>query len=392
MATGEIAHLASAAGTDRLRNSVRILLLAVYFLLASSLAIALLLNRQEILNEGQRRAENLALILGDHLARTVNGVDMTLRQIALHHARAAGSGNPREVWAQVMEATRTGTPGVAALSILDRNGIVVFSTVPELVGQSRADTNIFRRLSAEAEPGLAADPPLRGVRSGQLLIPFGRKLQDPDGTFAGALVAALEPERLRGFYRTIDVGKKGYIWVMHPVWGVLFREPSPVNATDAATSDNPLIARLKDASPSGFVQAPIEPGGPDYFSAYRRTEMPPMMIAVSLDKNEILSAWWKGAVISASVVAAFGVLLLFAWRMFASEIRARNDAERRNIEQAEALAAATSKHADADAALRAKEAQFQSIMDHAPMMVSLKGIDGRFTFVNQAYVAFSERS
>ena len=26
------------------------------------------------------------------------------------------------------------------------------------------------------------------------------------------------------------------------------------------------------------------------------------------------------------------------------------------------------------------------------MMVSLKGLDGRFTFVNQAYVAFAERS
>ena len=107
MATGEIANFASAGGPDRLRASVRILLLAVYFLLASSLAIALFLNRQETLNEGQRRAENLALILGDHLVRTVNAIDMTLGQLALHHARAAASGNPREVWAQVIEATRS---------------------------------------------------------------------------------------------------------------------------------------------------------------------------------------------------------------------------------------------------------------------------------------------
>jgi PAS domain-containing protein len=108
-----------------------------------------------------------------------------------------------------------------------------------------------------------------------------------------------------------------------------------------------------------------------------------MMIAVSFEKNEILAAWWRGAVISASIVAGFGVLLLFAWRMFAREIRARNDADRRNVEQAKELAAATSKREEADAALRVKEAQFQSIMDHAPMMVSLKGLDGRFTFVNQ---------
>jgi PAS domain S-box-containing protein len=392
MATRERANLASAAGPDRLRASVRILLLAVYFLLASSLAIALLLNRQETLNEGQRRAENLALILGDHLVRTVNAIDITLGQLALHHERAAASGNSREVWGQVFAATRSATAGVAALSILDEDGIVIFSTVPALIGQSRADTNIFRRLSTEADPGLAADPPVRGQASGQFAIPFARKLQGADGRFAGALVATLEPERLRGFYRTIDVGKKGYIWVMHPLWGVLFREPRPADLTEAATLNNPLVARLKDTAPSGFVRAPFEPGGAEYFSAYRRNQAPPMMIAVSLEKNEILAAWWKSAVISAGIVAGFGVLLLFAWRMFAREIRARNDADRRNVEQAKELAAAISKREEADAALRVKEAQFQSIMDHAPMMVSLKGLDGRFTFVNQAYVAFAERS
>ena len=48
--------------------------------------------------------------------------------------------------------------------------------------------------------------------------------------------------------------------------------------------------------------------------------------------------------------------------------------------------------AEADAALRASEAQFQSIMDHAPMMVSLRDLDGRFTFINRSYVAFAEQS
>src|ERR1044072_6591026 len=105
MAPGEIGNFASAGGPDRLRASVRILLLAVYFLLASTLAIALLLNRQETLNEGQRRAENLALILGDHLARTGIGINMTIGQLAIHPARAVASGNPREVWTQGLEAS-----------------------------------------------------------------------------------------------------------------------------------------------------------------------------------------------------------------------------------------------------------------------------------------------
>ena len=273
---------------------------------------------------------------------------MTLRQIALHHARAAGSGDPREVWAQVTEATRSGTPGVRRSRFSTGTAPWFSRRIPELVGQSRADTNIFRRLSAEADAGLAADPPVRGRQSGQLVIPFGRKLQDPDGSFAGALVAALEPERLRGFYRTIDVGKKGYIWVMHPVWGVLFREPSPV-VSDA--DGEPPAAR----APQGHLAVGLCAGAVRTRRAGLFQRVSPHRRSADVDRG--FAGQKRNPLRVVEGRGHFGQhrggvrhSLLFAWRMFAREIRARDEAERRNIEQAKALAAATSRHEEADAA------------------------------------------
>ena len=59
--------------------------------------------------------------------------------------------------------------------------------------------------------------------------------------------------------------------------------------------------------------------------------------------------------------------------------------------QADQLATAMKQRAEADAALRANQAQFQSIMQHAPMMVSLKDLEGRYTFVNEAFQKFTGR-
>src|SRR5256714_7449246 len=51
-----------------------------------------------------------------------------------------------------------------------------------------------------------------------------------------------------------------------------------------------------------------------------------------------------------------------------------------------------SKREEADAALRANQAQFASIIHHAPMMVSIKDKEGRYTFVNAAFEKFTGRN
>jgi PAS domain S-box-containing protein len=392
MTTQDSAILDDAGGSDRLRARVRVLLVVVYALLAASLAIALLINRNEAVRQGQRRAETLAFILGDHLVRTVSGIDTTLSQLVLAGGRLGGSSAEDAAWRPVLEAAKSGVSGIAILAVADESGVIRHATLPALIGQSRADTYLFRRLSTDAAAGLVADRPLRGRVSGQWVIPFGRRLVSQDGKFIGVLVATLEPERLRQFYRTIATGRDGFISVLHPEQLVLFREPSSDDATGQREQDNPLIALQRAGAPSGFLHAPLMPGGPSYFTAYRILADPPLLIAVSLAETEVLGGWWASAVTAGVIVAVFGVLLMIAWRMIMREIHARGAAERRLQTQASELSAALERRERSEEALRATQAQFKSIMDHAPMMVSLRDVAGRFTFINRSYVEFAGQS
>ena len=104
----------------------------------------------------------------------------------------------------------------------------------------------------------------------------------------------------------------------------------------------------------------------------------------------MLASWWLQGVAAVAVVTALVVLVL-AGRAVSRANAARDAAERRSRAQAEELAKALNMRAEADAALRASQAQFQSIMRHAPMMVALKDLQGRYTFVNEAFREYTGR-
>jgi len=392
MTTQDSATLDDAGGSDRLRARVRTLLIVVCALLAASLAIALLINRNETVHEGQRRAETLAFILGDHLLRTVSGIDTTLSQLTLVGSRFGGSTAENAAGGPMLDAAKAGVSGIAVLAVTDESGVIRHSTLPTLIGQSRAGGFLFRHLSSNPGAGLIVDKPMRGTLSGQWIIPFGRRLLDQNGRFIGIVVATLEPERLRQFYRTIDVGRGGFISVLHPEQRVLFREPSVDDPTGEFEQDSPLAAPQKGGATSGFLHAPLMRGGPSYFTAYRVLADPPLVIAVSLTEAEVLGLWWRRAIAAGVIVAVFGVLLMIAWRMIMREIQARGEAEQRLQAQAAELTAALERRERSEEALRATQAQFKSIMDHAPMMVSLRDLAGRFTFINRSYLEFARQS
>ena len=392
MTTPEFGPSARAAGTRRLRTSVRLVFVLVFLLLAAVLTASLLTYRSEALHNGERRAENLAFILSDHIASTASAIDTTLQQMTLVASRIGGVHATSNAWADTLTAARSGIAGIAVLVIVDETGIIRHTTSPIILGQSRASTYLFRRLLAEPDSGLVVDTPFRGRSTGQWVIPFGRRLTGPDGKFAGMIVATLELDKLRSFYRTIDVGRGGSIWMLHPEQAVLFREPSRTDATGEIAADNPLLALQRQKPEAGVLRSALETGGPIYLNAYRLVATPQVLITVSLAENEVLAAWNVAALIATLVLGGIALLLIFAWRVIMREIQARAAAEAQAIAQAEALAAATKERAEADAALRTTQARFQSIMDHSPMMVSLRDAEGRFIFINRAYEVFSRQS
>jgi PAS domain S-box-containing protein len=355
-------HL-SAQSAERLRRAACLLLVAMFALLVVLRVANLWWRHDEIIAENRRQVESLALVLSGHLEQTIATVDAALSQLVLHSDRVGGPNAQPPFWDPVLQAALAGLAGVGSITVINDTGLVAHSTIPSIVGQSRADQFLFRHISSDPATGLVADTPIRSQADGRIVIPLGRRLARPDGTFEGGVVATLVPERLRNFYRSVGLNKGGKISVLHPEGIVLFREPSNGNPIGAPAQDDPLFAAAAAESGHGFLLDRLDPNESRHLSAFRTLKNPRLILAVSLPEDEIFAQWLREMWASALIVGTIGFLLFAAGYLINREIRAR---------------------AAADAALRENRARFHEIMYQVPILVSVKDTEGRVTFMNQA--------
>jgi PAS domain S-box-containing protein len=307
-----------------------------------------------ILEAEQRRAENLASILADHFTRSVGGIEATLRALALHSQHMAPPKAGDQGWQSLIETGLAGLPGARAILILDEDGTITHATIPGAVGRERRSMPIYQQLRNTPQNGVVADSNYRSLIDGAALIAFAHRLISPDGRFVGVAVAAMEPGQLRNFYRSVEKGEHGIIWVLHPQGETLFREMSDAEARNATPS--PILAAQQRA-PNGSIRAALPGGADTYVTGYRTLNRPSLVIAVSFAERELLGGWRNLALAQTLTLALIGVAIAMAGMFIGREVQARS----------------------------AAEARFHAVLDHAPLLFSVKDRRGHFTFVNRAF-------
>jgi signal transduction histidine kinase/CheY-like chemotaxis protein len=283
--------------------------------------------RSELLDAGDRRAGNLTMILSAFVRGTLAASDASLRQLTIEAQRIGGAQAPAAVWAPILAAAQAALPGVTSVSIVDAAGIIRHSTQRLIIGQSRRDEYVFHQLATDSSKALVVSTPIFSFTvPKQLLIPLGRRLNQPDGSFDGIVATAFSPSALRSFFQTVNAGREGVVWVLHPDGLVLFREPSTTNPIGERVPDNPIV-RAASRAPTGSLRGPIGPGGPVLLTAYHQTAEPALIVAVSLSQSEILAEWWRQVTASLAVLAVLGFAAAGTWFVLFRQIDARDAAE-----------------------------------------------------------------
>jgi len=285
------------------------LTLGVLLILAGWRAVDLRRSRGDVLAAADARAQNLAHILAEYLSGAFAAGDAALRQLAVHGTRIGGVDAPGAEWLPILTQARAGLTAIGAISVADLTGTIRHSTRPEIVGAVRDDWTMRQGLSEPDSDTLIVGPAMRAVVEPYgYLIPLARRLRGRDGSLEGLVVASFLPDQLGAFFRSVDVGPSGTVWVFHPSGHVLVREPSPVNALGERAAGNPVFDAAVRQPQAAYRGAIVE-GGPVQRVAFERVGSVPLSVAVSLDEDDVLAAWRRD--VQLSIVAIIGVALLF---------------------------------------------------------------------------------
>ena len=298
--------------SDRRMRRLILLVLAIFIgTVLVNFAWSLQAARKDSLAEAHQSARNLTLALERHTASTIDSVELALKAIDLRLTMTAPRTGPESIDAQMQEALDN-LPFVRAIWVLDADGDMVHDS-EHLPGKYNLADRVYFRVQRDrhsrkqVSSELYVDEPTLS-KHGVWFIPLSRRVEDPNGRFAGVVVAALEPRHLEAFYDSLDVGTEGVVALLRTDGVVMHRSPPLRDQQLTPSRLDARVAALISRGQSGGFEATSQLDGTDRLYAYRRLPGRPLVVAVGLGKRESLVDWRE--TVSTYAFGSLALLLL----------------------------------------------------------------------------------
>ena len=277
-------------GLFPLRRRQLLLLLSVVLAVAlfGSVVAVLWSKRASDIEAAETTTRNLSLVLEEQTSRSLLAIDGALSTYAT-------------LWSQLPPSRR---PDAEAL------GRMTLHSSGQLSDEDFADRQYFRT-HAVADNGVYISEMMMGRITGRWGMVLSRRLSDPDGRFAGVVVAALEPAKLEQVFSGVDVGPRGRLSLRHVAGHLIVRIPSDPDVSGKMLPMTPqMLARMGPAGVfTGELTSVLD--GVERIYTVRLVRGTPLMVFVGLSKEDVLAPWKRSAV-------AFGgfagvLVLVIAW-------------------------------------------------------------------------------
>ena len=157
-------------------------------------------------------------------------------------------------------------------------------------------------------------------------VPLTRRINNPDGSFAGIVLGVWRISYIESLFRQVSVGRDGILYLMRNDGVLIARMPHQDMLVGQSLQTSNLIEVAKGRAFGRFAaKSPID--GIYRLSSFRRVADRPFIISAGMSVDEFLAGWWRKTliIVGALGVVVFGVLALAV--RFSLELKRRSRAE-----------------------------------------------------------------
>ena len=328
-------------------------------------------------------AANLALAVEWQLNRQLQATDQTLQNLATAWKADPIHFDPSD-WRR-----RSVLPADVSLQVflLDSQGFVMSATRPDLMGVDMSQLDYFLVQRSGRATGLFVGPAIRWKSTGRWEINLSRRLEGPDGGFAGVIVGTYDPWALTSLLEQMDLGTHGLIALIGSD-GAVRALVSPGKVAPGEDISGSEMFKSAMQLPQGSWTGPSAPDGLVRVHAFRRLRDEDLTIVIGIGRDDALHTaiiWANDALLFAAGVTA-AVLLMAA--LLIREVRAARGRELRLARDRQVIAEAYGALEAAKESAEAKTAQIQATL--AGMSDGVMVLDGDLRLV-QWNERFAER-
>ncbi|CAG0966962.1 putative diguanylate cyclase DgcT [Burkholderiales bacterium] len=263
---------------------------AVTVIVAAVTAFQIAESRERELAQGRAEAENLARVLQDHTARTLDGFDRALSLLKTLHERGVGDALLKPLSASLVHTMSTEVE--RTFNRFDRQGTLVATSARERPAGtvSIGDRAYFADVRDRPGESLRIGEPNVGRVSGHAVIPLVKRLETADGSFDGVIAVALDPARLVHLFRSLRVGETSSVGLIDRSGRVYVWSENQGVARPATAGTSPVTVPLRVDTQTDATDLRIEDiAGPDSVVATSAVPGTRLLAFAALSEAQILA-------------------------------------------------------------------------------------------------------
>jgi signal transduction histidine kinase/CheY-like chemotaxis protein len=309
-------------------------------------------SRQQYITKVETQTQNLVIALEQLISGIINKTDLTLLTLTDEAERELNNGGiDWKTLCALRDRYQPRIPEIRDIRIIRANGdIVTYEGYSLKILTNIADRKHFIILKKNPNAGLVFSEPLYGRYDKKWILIAGRRINNPDGTFAGIVQANISIDCLVKLLSSYDLGKHGVITLRGADLGVIARYP--VEQNGRSTIGSKIVSKqFYDLREKGKASATyVTPGSIDPVDrvfSYRKLNQYPLYVNAGLASQDFLADWRRDVFLTTSFCLLFAMVTLFSARfVFQKWKRAR---------ESELALQRTNEHLEAQVLLRTSE-------------------------------------
>ncbi|WP_241171654.1 sensor domain-containing diguanylate cyclase [Burkholderia multivorans] len=285
-------------------------------------------SRQDALDRARETSRNLALVAERGITRNVElynlSLEAVLQGLRRPNVMAASPALRRGVlFDHAMTAQYLGS-----MLVLDAQGNIVLDSQNDVPRHGNfSDRKYFTVHRVRADVGLyVSDPFASRLRGGTPSIVLSRRVSNPDGSFAGVALIAINLEYFHTLFAELALGPHGSISLIGTDGIMVMRQPYELHTIGRDISQAATFRRFRSALEGSFLERSSIDGVRRLYY-FKTLPNLPLIVMVAEAEQDIYAAWHRRALTIGALVATFGAAFIALSVLLGAQLRRRMLAE-----------------------------------------------------------------
>jgi diguanylate cyclase (GGDEF)-like protein len=283
--------------------------------------------RRDDLEQARLAATNVVTTVSSEIAKNIDLYDLSL------HAVIDGLKHPeidhvsKEIRQLILFDRATNADHLGSTRVVDETGrLILDSRTTDFPDVDLSDRDYFRVHKQNPYMGLYISRPFVNVR-GVHVIGISRRLEHPDGSFAGVVAGTLRLSYFHDLFRKIALQPGSVLALTHISGTMLMRLPFNIDDVGRDVTTSPIFSKIAETQQGDFEAIGAIDGLKRHYIFHRISDYP-LFLTIGLSTDEIYALWRGEAFYISGVVLVF-VLTTAGLALYAArELRRRAEAEK----------------------------------------------------------------